>query len=136
MRKFFLKIYWKLPLFFQQMIKFGIVGVINTFITLSIIFILMKGFNTPYIYSNIIGYFFGLLNSFILNKNWTFKSNGKVSREAILFLILFGVSYLLQLGVLVFIVEVLTIREDLSQIFAIGVYTLTNFLGNKLITFR
>lgn len=118
------------------MFKFGVVGVVNSLITLSIIFMLMKIFNVSYIISNVLGYLFGIINSFIWNKKWTFQSSGNSRREMLVFFILFGVCYLLQLAALVIIAEVLGVPEEYSQVLALAVYTVTNFMGNKFITFK
>ena len=119
-----------------QFLKFGIVGLLNTLITLSIIFILMKLLHVSYRISNIIGYIFGLSNSFIWNKFWTFKSKIFSAREIILFLLVFLVSFGLQFLILNLLVEIIHINEDLSQIFAMIFYTIINFFGNKYITIK
>ncbi len=69
--------------FITQFIKFIIVGVFNTSITLSIIFILSFAFNFDYRISNAAGYLAGFINSFIWNKFWTFRSQGKWKVEFI-----------------------------------------------------
>ncbi len=119
-----------------QAIRFGLVGVLNTGITLALIFILMNGLGVHYALSNIIGYLLGFLNSFVLNKKWTFRSKGNVGLEGVLFVAVFGVCYLIQLGALVFMKETMGIRADYAQLLAMAVYTGLNFILNKLITFK
>ena len=80
-----------------QLAKYAIVGVMNTLLTLAVIFICksLLGVN-PYI-SNALGYIVGLINSFLWNRSWVFRRrDGKLSRQAILFLIGFAVCYGLQ----------------------------------------
>jgi len=120
----------------QQFIKYGIVGVINTLITLSVIFLLMNGFDVNYLISNIVGYMLGFINSFILNKLWTFKSKGKLKNELFLFIIAFLVCYGAQLLFLIFLIEGLDFSAEISQIIAMAFYTILNFLGNKYFTFK
>lgn len=119
-----------------QAIRFGIVGVLNTGITLAVIFVLMKGLGVHYALSNCIGYVVGFLNSFVLNKKWTFRSKGNVGVEGVLFVAVFGVCYLMQLGALVLMKETIGITADYAQLLAMAVYTGLNFILNKLITFR
>lgn len=119
-----------------QAIRFGIVGVLNTGITLAVIFVLMKGLGVHYALSNCIGYVVGFLNSFVLNKKWTFRSKGNVGVEGVLFVAVFGVCYLMQLGALVLMKETIGITADYAQLLAMAVYTGFNFILNKLITFR
>ncbi|GIX41674.1 MAG: polysaccharide biosynthesis protein GtrA [Leptospiraceae bacterium] len=120
----------------KQFVKFGIVGIINTIITLSIIFILSNYYDVHYIISNAIGYIAGFINSFIMNKFWTFKSKGNVFKESIWFIIVFLISYGIQLIVLYYLHGILNYNENLSQILSMIVYTVVNFLLNKFLTFR
>ena len=120
----------------KQFIKYGLVGVLNTLITLSIIFVFMKLLNVSYILSNAVGYLFGFINSFILNKIWTFKSKKSIGRESFFFVLIFVICYLLQLALLVILKEKLQIKPEYAQIIAMGFYTVINFLGNKYITFK
>jgi putative flippase GtrA len=119
-----------------QAMKFGLVGVLNTGITLGMIFVLMKGLRVHYALSNCIGYALGFLSSFVFNKKWTFQSKGNVSREGVLFGAVFGVCYLIQLGALLLMKETMNIKADYAQLLAIAVYTGLNFMLNKLITFK
>jgi len=120
----------------SQFIKFGIVGLINTLITLTTIFILSNYLNVYYIYSNFIGYLLGFINSFIMNKFWTFRSYGNLYKESVLFLIVFLVCYLIQLSFLYYLHGIKQLNENLSQIISMIVYTLANFLLNKFLTFK
>jgi putative flippase GtrA len=120
----------------MQAIRFGLVGVLNTGITITAIFILMKGFMVHYALSNWIGYLLGFINSFVLNKKWTFQSKGNVGIEGVLFVAVFGGCYLIQLGTLLFMKEAIGIKADYAQLLAMPVYTSLNFMSNKLITFR
>ena len=122
--------------FFIEAIKFSFVGVINTSITLLTIFILMKLFSVSYIISNIIGYAFGFINSFVMNKKWTFKANGPLFRETALFIIIFIICYILQLLFLILLTRYIGINTEYSQVLAMIIYTVFNFLGNKFITFK
>jgi putative flippase GtrA len=119
-----------------QAIRFGLVGVLNTFITIAVIFILMKGFRVHYALSNSIGYALGFINSFLLNKKWTFRSAGNVGIEGMLFVAVFGVCYLIQFGALLFMKEVIGIKAEYAQLLAMPVYTSLNFMLNKFVTFR
>ncbi len=119
-----------------QVVRFGIVGVLNTGVTLAVIFVLMKGLMVHYVFSNIIGYVLGFINSFVLNKKWTFQSKGNVGLEGMLFVVVFGVCYLIQLGSLLFMKETMGVKAVYSQLLAMAAYTSLNFTLNKLITFK
>lgn len=132
-----------------QFIKYGMVGVLNTLVTLGVIFICKTFLGWNLYLSNALGYIAGVINSFIWNKTWVFRSNKGVIGEATKFLIGFGVCYLLQL----LAVYALTEWSQLGDMewtiggFVIGgygvatlignvVYTLANFIYNRLITFN
>ena len=132
-----------------QFLKYIMVGCLNTGITLGVILGCksLLGIN-PYI-SNAIGYIAGLINSFIWNKNWVFKSQKGYTREALKFAIGFGLCYGLQLLV-VYLLNSTSFGNyqwDLLGIFTLSgygvatlfgniVYTIANFIYNRLITFN
>lgn len=118
------------------MLKYSAVGVINTAIGLSVIFICMELFHLSYIVSNILGYACGLVSSFILNKHWTFISKGHHGRELTKFLLVFFIAYGIQFIALVLFKERLGILPEIAQIIGIAVYTGIGFLLNKFFTFR
>lgn len=132
-----------------QFIKYAMVGCLNTAVTLGVIFILNSLFEINLYVANAIGYVAGLINSFIWNKKWVFKSSKGYKREAMKFSLGFGVCYALQL-----LVVYILASDDFSQlqwnimgIFTLSgkgvatiigniVYTLANFIYNRLITFK
>ncbi len=120
----------------KQFIKYISVGLLNTIIGLSVIFFCMKILHFTYIISNILGYFVGLINSFIWNKIWTFGSKGNTGIETAKFLLVFSISYTIQLGALIIIKEIMHIIPEIAQILSVGVYTITSFILNKFFTFR
>lgn len=131
-----------------QFIKFLLVGSMNTAVTLAMIFVCKSliGIN-PYI-SNAIGYVAGVINSFIWNRSWVFRSNGNINAEAMKFFIGFGLCYILQLA-FVWSVTTFTPLGDMQWkivnftlsgygVATLGgtcVYTLCNFIYNRRIAF-
>lgn len=130
-----LKIYTESKAILNQLFRYSIVGILNTIIGLSVIFLLYNYFHFDYILANVAGYFFGLVNSFIWNKKWTFKSSEHYTKELIPFLIVFGISYLINLITVIFMVESLKINPNIAQVLGIAAYSSTNFLINKYWTF-
>jgi len=116
--------------------RFMLVGVLNGVIGLGTTYAAYNLFNVPYPLANVLGYTLGLINSFILNKKWTFQSKKDPKKEIILFLLIFGVSYSLNLGSVVVSVELLHLDPNLAQLVGVFFYTSSNFFGNKLLTFR
>lgn len=131
-----------------QFIRFCLVGSINTLLTLSTIFVCKSLLGVNDYISNIIGYIIGVVNSFFWNKQWVFHSHGRYHSEALRFATGFLFSYGLQLAT----VELLNTSAFGSILINLGfftlsgygiatligcvVYTVSNFLFNRLITFH
>ena len=120
----------------KQAIKYGIVGVGNTVITAVVIWIMMKLLGCSDIVSNIVGYAAGVLNSFIWNKQWTFHSDAGWMSSAVRFGVVFGICYLMQLGLLMYLNANLSIDPYYNQLLAMAFYTVINFVMNKFYTFK
>ncbi|MDE6704151.1 MAG: GtrA family protein [Muribaculaceae bacterium] len=132
----------------MQFIKFCLVGAMNTLVTLCTIFICKSLLGMNEYVANAIGYVLGVINSFLWNKQWVFRSHGRFSREAIRFALGFAVCYSLQLLTVVALntssfgkIEVDTgimvvSGYGFATLIGCGVYTVTNFIYNRLITFR
>jgi len=146
----------------RQLIKFAIVGCLNVLVTFIFFFlcyrqwplaslildtmgskgelikqVLLK-FNIYSIdaaFANTIGYMAGMVNSFILNKLWTFEAKGRTARQLHRFLILniFGLA-LSTLIIFVF-VDLLNVSYLIVWPITIGLVMIFNFIGNKYWTF-
>lgn len=131
-----------------QFVKYAIVGCFNTLITLGVIYVCKSHLGVNDYVSNALGYAAGLINSFIWNKRWVFRSRGGARREMALFLIGFAVCYALQFLV-VWLLNQSAFGDTLYDLgfFVISgygiatlagnvVYTLANFAYNRLVTFH
>jgi putative flippase GtrA len=122
--------------FIKQSIKFIIVGIINTLVTYLTFKILTLLFSINDIISIIIGYILGVINSFILNKIWTFKSKIMSIKEMIFFIIIFIISLVLKIVAYRILKEKILLQKDIAFFIGMAIYTSTNFLLNKYITFK
>jgi len=122
--------------FIAQTIKYGIVGIINTVVTLAIIWLMRNVFHSSLVVANATGYVLGFLNSFLLNRAWTFKSFNNWKKEFVKFLIAFGVCYLIQLGVVLLLEKYTGLKESYNTLIGMVFYTVLNFLFNKYFTFK
>ena len=139
---------------FEQALKFGVVGLGNTLLTLIIIWIMKELLGYSDILSNITGYAIGIISSYIFNKQWTFKSSVGWKKSSIRFFFISGICWVVQWGVVRFLIYycpdnpplytfftplLLIFKIDASfyiHIFAMVFYTLFNFLLNKFYTFK
>lgn len=133
-----------------QLIKYGLVGVSNSLITLIVIFVCNDLIGMKLMLADVIGYVAGLINSFIWNKNWVFKShNRRLRNEMVLFFVGFLVCFGLQFLTVLLLrnpmkaldISLLGISSDAIGEYAavclgMVVYTLSNFVYNRCITFR
>ncbi|NUC15822.1 GtrA family protein [Bacillus mycoides] len=118
----------------EKFLKFGLVGIANTLITIISYVILVKlGMN--YLVANTLSYSIGVANSYYWNKNWVFQSNGKDSSIFIKFLTVNLIVFAFNTLSLFILVTKFSINEFIAQIFAIGIGMMINFFLNKMWTF-
>ena len=122
----------------KEFIKFTIVGIVNTAIHLSILYILTEFFSVWYILSSLIAFLFAVTNSFILNTLWTFKKNikHKTTTKYGKFFIVSAITALSNLLFLYIFTEFVGLWYMLSQVIAIVLTLMMNFIGNKFWTFK
>lgn len=121
----------------RQFVKFGVVGASSTVIDWGIFYILIWTMPIYYLYAKVISFSFALLNSFIWNRRWTFRS--KDSKRAkqftkFLFIALIGLS--LNTLIMYIVVNHLHHRKIIGLICATAIVTFWNFLANKLWVFK
>jgi putative flippase GtrA len=119
-----------------QIVKYVLVGAANTFLTLGTILVLSGAAHADYRFANAVGYVIGLTSSFLLNRWWTFRSEGAVPLQAVKFLLVFGLCYAIQFGLLVLMVGRLKWSPAFSQVAAMGVYTALGFLLNRKVVYN
>lgn len=131
-----------------QIVKYGAVGVLNTFLTLFVIFLCKSVMGVNEYASNALGYIVGFVNSFFCNKKWVFHSKGGYVGEGLKFCLGFLVCYCAQLAVVWSINQSWfgDTEYDIWGIFVLSgygiatlignvVYSACNFLYNKFVTF-
>lgn len=120
-----------------RFMKFCLVGGSNTLITLLTFYMLNTVLNIDYMLSSIVGYCLGMLNSFILNKKWTFyDSETRILPQFIKFTVINSMSLGINLLVMYILVGKLNFNHMLSQIIATGFSIISNYFGSKLWVFR
>ncbi|AAT61203.1 sugar translocase [Bacillus cereus] len=119
----------------EKLLKFGLVGIFNTLITIISFWILLK-FGMNYLIANTIAYLLGVANSYYWNKNWVFKSNNKSTSMFFKFLTVNLIVYAFNTLCLFILVGKIALNALIAQIFAIGVGMVINFVLNKIWTFN
>ncbi|WP_319638019.1 GtrA family protein [Cytobacillus luteolus] len=120
------------------------VGVVNTLIGLSSIFIMMHLLGINYWGSTFTGNTLGAIFSYFLNRSFTFQSKASISTSSVQFVIVIVSCYMFSYytGDLIArhihqAIELITLdKRDLAVFIGTGIYTITNYVGQKLIVFR
>lgn len=122
-------------------IKFILVGIINTLVGTSVMFVLYNIFGASYWFSSAMNYIVGSIVSYFLNKYFTFKYNRKDYKAVIKFVLNITICYLLAYGgakkIMILILQDFDtkLRDNLSMIVGMCFFVGLNYLGQKFFVF-
>jgi len=120
-----------------QFLKFCVVGVSNTLVSLGVYYLILYFSPAQYVLGNALGWAVGVLNSYFLNRLFVFRDSAvPVIRGLLRSYLLYGVSLLLSTGLLLLQVEILGIPRQVAPIINLAFTTPLNFLLNKFWAFR
>jgi putative flippase GtrA len=120
----------------EQFVKFGLVGVMNTLITLAVFTLLTKGLGVWYVLASGIGFAAGACNGFLINRRWTFEGHRGGSLAAVRWTIVQGAGLGADLGIIYLCVHDGRVPELAGQAIAIVFVTTATFFANRTWTFR
>ncbi|MCF8889145.1 GtrA family protein [Priestia megaterium] len=116
-------------------IKFALVGVVNTLIDF-VVYALLTTIGVNYILAQWISYSAGILNSYVMNRKWTFERKEKSSKREV---ISFVIVNLITLSLTSFLLTVLYNKWGISLLISKLLITIAsvgiNFIGTKLFVF-
>lgn len=118
-----------------SLIKFALVGIVNTSIDFTV-YVLLTWFNVNYILAQCISYRAGVLNSYIMNRKWTFAQEGKGSQRE--FFIFIGVNLftlVITSLLLLLFYKWLGISLLISKLFVTAASVGINYFGTKQFVF-
>lgn len=117
------------------LIKFALVGVVNTLIDFAV-YALLTTIGVNYILAQWISYSAGILNSYVMNRKWTFEKKEKSSKREV---ISFVIVNLITLSLTSFLLTVLYNKWGIplliSKLLITTVSVGINFIGTKLFVF-
>jgi putative flippase GtrA len=119
-----------------QFVKFGIVGVSNTLLSLAIYTILLKLFGVWYVAASGIGFTIGAVNGFLLNRRWTFEGHVGDAFTPVRWGVVQGSGLLLDLALIYVCVQDLHLDKLVAQGVATAVVVVITFAANRAWTFR
>jgi len=118
---------------FLQFVKYNLVGIVNTLVGISIIFILMAT-GVSATTSNIIGYTIGMFISYSLNSQYTFGTKANSKMVMAKFFMVLAFAYILNFITLHWLLTF--INPYISQLGSAAVYTLSSFVLMKVFIFK
>lgn len=126
----------------RTFMKFVLVGIVNTIVGTTIMFLFYNVFHLSYWVSSASNYFFGSIVSYLLNKHFTFQFKEKGSSSLIRFVINIVICYLLAYGIAKpFIQWILsdfsvTVQENISMALGMCLFIVFNYLGQRFFAFK
>ncbi len=136
-----MKKYWN-QLWQSSLVRFGLVGALNTLVGTGIMFTMYNVFHCSYWLSSFANYFFGWILSFFLNKYFTFRSKTRSGREVVRFVINIAACYLLAYGVSKpLMLRLLSgasqeFRDNMAMLTGMALFVVLNYLGQRFFAFR
>ncbi len=120
----------------REFIKFVIVGGLTTAINFTIYSVLVLA-GLHYLGAAVIAFVIATLNSYLLNRRWTFRSKSARTRQFIKFLLVQSGGLTVNLVALALLVEFGGFHDHklIAQLLANALVVVTNFAGNKFWTF-
>lgn len=131
---------------YLEFIRFGIVGILNTVIGTSVMFLAYNLLGCGYWVSSALNYIIGSIFSYFANKYFTFKSVQKSWGEVLRFLINISCCYFIAYGVAKpfgkWIISELNISmseystEQFAMVLGMSFFVVLNYLGQKIFVFK
>ena len=129
-------------IFDGKLIKFLIVGVLNTLVGAGIMFLLYNVGHCSYWVSSAANYIVGSILSFFLNKHFTFQNKDSMKHTVPRFILNVAVCYLVAYGVAKPLARYLmsgfavNVQENVAMLAGMVFYTGLNYFGQRFFAFK
>ncbi|MDR0272083.1 MAG: GtrA family protein [Clostridiales bacterium] len=118
-----------------QFIKFGIVGLSNTAVNFAVYYVLLL-LGVYYVIATILAFAVSVINAFFWSSKFVFKSKEKnLPKKLAKVYISYGITFLLSMGTLILMVDVLQISEYIAPLINLCITVPLNFLLNRFWAF-
>ena len=120
-----------------KLLKFGVTGLLNTGVDY-LAFALLNGFfGWSAATAQVLSYGAGMLNSFLLNRSWTFRAQSKaVGAQAVRFVIANLGVLAVSVALIQFLTEQMALQALLAKLLVTAVTMILNFIVSRLWVFR
>ena len=121
----------------RQLLVFAAIGVVNSVIQYIVFLALFRFTGVPMLLASAIGYVCGVVNSYFMNRRWTFRlvRPGNIA-EFVRFCLVNGMALAVNLISLEIMVHRGNLIPEVAQVLAIALSVGVNFVGNKWWTFK
>lgn len=126
----------------RKLLKFILIGMINTLAGMAIMFSLYNLFGCSYWFSSAANYILASILSYMLNKKFTFRHTGNFLKSAVRFAINIAVCYLVAYGTAKPVVRwmlgdsVFSVQENIAMLAGMCIFTGLNYTGQRFFVFR
>lgn len=118
-----------------QFMKFGIVGISNTAISLVVYYVLLWA-GIVYWIANTISWIISVFNAFYWNNCYVFKNDTHWRKTLVKTYISYGASFIAGFIFLIFFVEICNVSDKIAPLFSLVLSIPLNFIMNKYWTFK
>lgn len=118
-----------------QFLKFCVVGLSNTVISLAVYYIILY-FGAHYVIASILSFIISVLNAYYWNYKYVFNTKSDILKSLIKTYTSYGFSYVLRTTLLIILVEYYNISELLAPILVLVITVPLNFILNKFWAFK
>jgi putative flippase GtrA len=120
----------------RQALKYGLVGILGTFLHFASLFILVETFRVQPALSSALGFILVLITSYILNKFWTFQASTPGWKPLLKYITVSIIGLLLNTAIVYTTVYLLHWHYLIGQCLVVAAVPLTNFILNYYWTFQ
>ena len=122
--------------------KFVLVGIANTLVGTTVMFVAYNALHLSYWISSASNYVIGSIVSYFLNKNFTFQNKEKSVKQVVIFIFNITICYLLAYGFAkpiiswIFSNQSKPVQDNLSMLAGMGAFVVFNYLGQRIFVFK
>ena len=126
----------------RKVLRFAIVGGINTLVGTAIMFGLYNLAGASYWVSSAANYILASIMSYVLNKKFTFRHEGEVLKSGARFAVNIAACYLIAYGIAkpaaaaVLSGAAVNVQENIAMLIGMCLFVVLNYAGQRLFVFR
>ena len=123
-------------------LKFILVGIVNTIIGTTVMFLCYNALHCNYWFSSAMNYIIGSIVSYFLNKYFTFQNKERNWKIVAKYVINIAICYLIAYGIAKPLVahllsgQTLAIQENGAMIVGMVLFVILNYIGQRFFTFK